>query len=65
MDPQSQLNLSVHRTMMDLTDMVLKTNNQYVDVTDLMQKQDYKNLKALLKDGNALSLLILICIHFH
>ena len=65
MDPQSQLNLSLHRTMMDLMDMVLKTNNQYVDVTDLMQKQDYKNLKALLKDGNALSLLILICIHFH
>ena len=51
--------------MMDLTDMVLKTNNQNVDVTDLMQKQDYKNLKALLKDGNALSLLILICILFH
>ena len=56
---------SVHCAMMDLTDMVLKTNNQYVDVTDLMQKQDYENLKALLKEGNTLSLLILICIHFH
>ena len=46
---------SMHRAMMDLTSMTVKTNDQHVDVTEARRKQDsidYESLKAWLKERN-------------